>query len=61
MLKDVPTRAGYLELGAAVTRLRGPEAWLEAGIKPADNLALFVRGSADRDDAGAMIGARWEF
>lgn len=61
VLSDVPTRAGYLELGAALSRSRGPEAWLEAGFKPKDGLALFARGSADREDAGVMVGARWEF
>lgn len=61
VLADTPVRTGWLEAGAALTRLRGPEAWLEAGAHPREDLALFLRGQVTREDAGVMAGLRWTF
>lgn len=44
-----------------MTRLRGPEAWAEAGYKPFQSFGAFARVQADSRDAGAMVGVRWEF
>lgn len=57
----MPIGTGYLDGGLAITRLRGPEAWAEAGWHPRANIALFGRGSFSPVDAGAMVGVRWIF
>jgi hypothetical protein len=44
-----------------VTKLRGPEAWLDAAYRPRENLGLFGRGFVNAHDYGAMVGARWTF
>lgn len=61
VLAKVPTGTGYVEAGAAVTARTGPQAWLEAGARPLDGLALFGRAYAQPGDVGAMLGARWQF
>jgi hypothetical protein len=53
--------SGYLEAGAAVTRMRGPEAWVEAGLRPWEHVGFFARGQADSQDAGVMAGVRMTF
>lgn len=54
-------RSGYAELGGSWTRLRGPEAWAEAGYRPLERLGLFGRGFVSPLDAGVMAGVRVEF
>lgn len=61
MLSDVPVRHGHIELGGAVTKLRGPEAWLEGVYRPHQRFGLFGRGFINPEDHGAMLGARWTF
>lgn len=61
VLTDVPVRTGYLEAGAAFTKLRGPEAWVESGYRPAENIGLFARGYANASDAGLLAGVRVTF
>jgi hypothetical protein len=61
VLTDTPVGHGYLEAGAALTKLRGPEAWAEAGYHPWQNVGLFARGEATAQDAGIMAGVRFTF
>lgn len=41
--------------------MRGPEAWLEAGLRPWERVALYGRGWVDPKDAGVMAGVRVTF
>lgn len=61
VLRDTPLHGGYLDLGASMTKLRGPEAWVETGIRPALGHTVFARGFANTSDYGIMGGWRWEF
>lgn len=61
VLSDTPLHKAFIEGGAIITRLRGPELYLEAGARPAPGLALFGRAYARQDDQGAMAGFRWTF
>ena len=60
-MREVPLGRGYLEAGAAVTRLRGPEAWLEAGAHPWRNVGLYGRAYAGQGDVGVMAGLHAEW
>lgn len=60
-MSDTPLRSAYVDVGASVTRLRGSEAWVEAGVHPWRNVALYGRGYVVRGDYGAMVGLRGEW
>lgn len=57
----VPIGRGYLDVGAAATVRRGPEAWAEVGWRPHERTTLYAKAFATPLDAGAMVGARWTF
>lgn len=54
----LPAGGGYVEAGAALTRLAGRQAWLEAGWRPHANVGLFARGYLREGDAGILGGVR---
>jgi hypothetical protein len=61
---DVPRRAGYLEAtgGGGWAQDSGVFGRLEAGARPADNLALFGFGEwSSRSGGMAGVGARLTF
>jgi hypothetical protein len=59
--KDTPLKTGYVELGAAVTRIAGPQVWIEGGARLAPRWTTFARGYATGADFGAMAGLKFEF
>lgn len=61
VLAEEKPGSGYAELGAGISVQQGPFAFGELGYRLTDNQALFVRGEADREDAGIFAGWKWEF
>lgn len=55
----LPVGSGYLDAGVALTKLRGTEAWAEAGWHVQQGLALYGQGYLTPADAGVMAGVRW--
>ena len=58
---NLAPRAGYVEVGGGVSTQRGPFAWGEAGFRIHEDVSLFARAQADRSEASAVAGVRWDF
>lgn len=58
----VPTPgAGYAEAMLGVSRVAGPFARAEVGVRPRPDMEVFAGGQWTREDAFAGLGWRWHF
>lgn len=56
----LPVASAYLQASAGVSRLGGPFARAEAGVRPIPSLAAFAFTEWNQKNPQAGVGARWE-